>query len=67
MIEQYNIGDFGEFKFIEIRKKKKKWFKLFAEVTSIESRIVELTDNDGFLYLPYKKDIESFHKAKKPC
>ena len=64
-MNDYQIGDFGRFKFTVRYKGKHNWFDLYAEVTGLDNKFVWLTDNDGYQYLPHNKDVEYFKKAIK--
>ena len=67
MNNKYVVGDFGYFDF-SIRKKDKydnfqtTYYQLWATVTQVEERNIEIVDNDGFPYIITKRRIKVYNK-----
>lgn len=62
MIGIIKKGDYGRFKFFIKKRGFIQGFDLMATVVDVGLKLVYLTDNDGFDYLPQKKDITSFER-----
>ena len=69
-MKEYITGLYGRFVFTIVRRKFKRTFEtefdLVAEITDTDNGNIELTDNDGMIYIVSKKKIKSFEAQIKP-
>jgi len=65
---ELQLNDYGRFRFTISNKKHKiaMGFNLVGCITDVDKYRVEITDNDGLLYMPKKSDVTLFEPMEKP-